>query len=336
MDSLSIAAIDKITQLIKSFTNLNSYESLIDTIKIGIDNIAKSDSTGLYLFDEDENKLKLFYARGFSAQEKEEAENSAMNRHPGHVFKTGEILWVNDQNIEKNPFSIDSKKNSQTRSRIYVPVITNNKIIGAFGMRSEQPFAYHEKDVALLKLFASLAADAYDSIKKNILINKQNEENSKLSILAKNTVNHIIYADKHGKITWVNKHFENFTGYKLEDIIGRSPGSFLCGEATEWEHTNELNIAIKEKKQCNVTITNYKKNGDLYNVSIQLTPTFNLKGEHDGFISIQQDVTELIKNKIELNNHLIKITESENAYNHLVNTSTELILSIDATAYLNL
>jgi PAS domain S-box-containing protein len=334
MDSLSIAAIGKITQLIKSFTNLNSYESLIDTIKIGIDNIAKSDSTGLYLFDEDENKLKLFYAKGFSAQEKEEAENSAMNRHPGHVFKTGEILWVNDQNIEKNPFSIDSKKNSQTRSRAYVPVITNNKIIGAFGMQSEQPFAYHEKDIALLKLFASLAADAYDSIKKNILINKQNEENSKLSILAKNTVNHIIYADKHGKITWVNKHFEDFTGYKLEDIIGRTPGSFLCGEATEWEHTNELSIAIKEKKQCNVTITNYKKNGDLYNVSIQLTPTFNLKGEHDGFISIQQDVTELIKNKIELNNNLIKITESENAYNHLVNTSTELILIIDATGIL--
>ena len=65
MDSFSIASIDKITRLVKSFTNLNSYESLIDTIKISIDNITKSDSTGLYLFDEDENKLKLFYAKGF-------------------------------------------------------------------------------------------------------------------------------------------------------------------------------------------------------------------------------------------------------------------------------
>jgi PAS domain S-box-containing protein len=334
MDTDRIASIEKITALVKVFTNLNSYESLIDTIKINIDNIAKNDSTGLYLYDEDEKKLKLFYAKGFSAQEKQEAENSAMDRHPGHVFRTAEILWINDQDTEKNPISIDSKKKSHTRSRIYVPVVSNNKTIGAFGMQSEQPFAYHEKDITLLKLFASLAADAYDSIKKNILINKQNEENSKLSILAKNTVNHIIYADKHGKITWVNKHFEDFTGYKLEDIIGRTPGSFLCGEATEWEHTNELSLAIKEKKQCNVTITNYKKNGDLYNVSIQLTPTFNLKGEHDGFISIQQDVTELIKNKIELNNNLIKITESENAYNHLVNTSTELILIIDATGIL--
>ena len=334
MDSNRITSIEKITELVKTFTNLNSYEALIDTIKINIDNVAKNDSTGLYLYDEDEKKLKLFYAKGFSAQEKEEAENSAMDRHPGHVFRTAEILWINDQDLEKNPISIDSKKNSHTRSRIYVPVVSNNKIIGAFGIQSEKPYAYTEIDLALLKLFASLAADAYDSIKKNIVINKQNEENSKLSILAKNTTNHIIYADKHGKITWVNKHFENFTGYKLEDIIGRSPGSFLCGEATERELTNELNIAIKEKKQCNVTITNYKKNGDLYSVSIQLTPTFNIQGEHDGFISIQQDVTEAIKNKIELDNNLIRITESENAYNHLVNSTTELILSIDATGIL--
>lgn len=331
MDSNIITSIEKITALVKKFTNLNSYEALIDTIKINIDNVAKNDSTGLYLYDEDEKKLKLFYAKGFSAQEKEEAENSAMDRHPGHVFRTAEILWINDQDLEKNPISIDSKKKSHTRSRIYVPVVSNNKTIGAFGIQSEKPYAYTEIDLALLKLFASLAADAYDSIKKNILISKQNEENEKLSVLAKNTTNNVIYADKYGKITWVNKHFEELTGYKLEDIIGKSPGSFLCGEATEQEITNKLSSAIKQKQECNVAITNYKKNGEQFKISIQITPTFNLNGEHDGFVSIQQDVSELVKNKIALEKNLIKITESENAYNTLVNTSTELILSIDAS-----
>jgi len=331
MDTDRIASIEKITALVKTFTNLNSFESLVDNIKINIDNIAKNDSTGLYFYDEDEKKLKLFYAKGFSAQEKQEAENSAMDRHPGHVFRTAETLWINDQDTEKNPISIDSKKKSHTRSRIYVPVVSNNKTIGAFGIQSEKPYAYTEKDLALLKLFASLAADAYESIKKNILISKQNEENTKLSLLAKNTTNNVIYADKYGKITWVNKHFEEFTGYKLEDIIGKSPGSFLCGEATEQEITHKLSIAIKQKKECNVTITNYKKNGEQFNISIQVTPTFNLNGEHDGFVSTQQDISELVENKILLEKNLIKVTESENAYNTLVNTSTELILSIDAS-----
>ena len=54
MDSNRITSIEKITALVKTFTNLNSYEALIETIKINIDNVAKNDSTGLYLYDEDE------------------------------------------------------------------------------------------------------------------------------------------------------------------------------------------------------------------------------------------------------------------------------------------
>ena len=64
-----------------------------------------------------------------------------MERHPGYVFKTGEILWVNDQDAEHHPFSINSIKKSHTRSRLYVPVKSNNQIIGAFGLQSEKPNA---------------------------------------------------------------------------------------------------------------------------------------------------------------------------------------------------
>ena len=41
-----------------------------------------------------------------------------------------------DKDLEKNPISIDSKKKSHTRSRIYVPVVSNNKTIGAFKERN--------------------------------------------------------------------------------------------------------------------------------------------------------------------------------------------------------
>lgn len=330
MDSDTIVSIEKITALVKTFTNLNSYESLIDTIKKNIDNIAKNDSTGLYLYDEDEKKLKLFYAKGFSAQEKQEAENSAMDRHPGHVFRTAETLWINDQDTEKNPISIDSKKKSHTRSRIYVPVVSNNKTIGAFGIQSEKPYAYTEKDLALLKLFASLAADAYESIKKNILITKQNEENTKLSLLAKNTTNNVIYADKYGKITWVNKHFEETTGYFLDEIIGKTPGSFLIGKDTDAEKTNEIRTAILNKKACNTTILNYKKNGEPFIVTIQLNPVFNETGDLINFVAIQEDVTEAEKQKDTIKHKNKQLKLRTQAYNNIVNNTSDCIVTLDA------
>lgn len=110
MDSELLTILSDIEKLIGSFAYLNSYEALIENIKKQIDIVAENDTTGLYLFSKEENKLKLFYAKGFSEQEKQEAELTAMKRHPGHVFTTGNILMVADQDKESNPFSVDSKK----------------------------------------------------------------------------------------------------------------------------------------------------------------------------------------------------------------------------------
>ena len=187
-----INTLSEIEKFVESFANLDSLEVLIDTIKTQLEFVAQHDTTGLYLYNEEEHKLKLFYAKGFSEEEKLNAELTAMDRHPGHVFRTGEILWVNDQDVEHNPFSIDSIKKSHTRSRLYVPVKSNNKIIGAFGIQSERPHAFDEKHLAVLKVFASLAGNAYLAITKNNLIKKQNEENRKLSYLATHTPNNVI------------------------------------------------------------------------------------------------------------------------------------------------
>ena len=173
MNKELISTLEDLEKLVFSFTNMDSYEQLIETIKLQIDLVAKIDTTGLYLFDEVENKLKLFYAKGFSPEEIELAERTAMDRHPGHVFKTGEILWINDQLKEHNVYSIDTLKKSLTRSRLYVPVKSRQQIIGAFGIQSETPNAFSDKHVAILKVFAALAGDAYSSIKKNLLIKKK-------------------------------------------------------------------------------------------------------------------------------------------------------------------
>ena len=329
MKSALINTLSDVEKLIASFTYLNSFEALIENIKKQIDIVAKNDTTGLYLFSKEENKLKLFYAKGFSEQEKQEAELTAMARHPGHVFTTGNILWVADQDKQDNKFSIDSRKKSHTRSRLYVPVKANNLIIGAFGIQSEMPNAFTEKHLAVLKVFAALAGNAYFSIQNNLLIKKQNEENEQLSILARTTTNNVIYTDKDGKITWVNKNFEETTGYFLDEIIGKTPGSFLIGKDTDAEKTNELRTAILNKKACKTTILNYKKNGEPFIVAIQLNPVFNKTGDLINFVAIQEDITESEKQKYTVKHQNEQLKLQAHLYDNLVNTTSDFIVALD-------
>ena len=132
-----------------------------------------------------------------------------------------------------------------------------------------------------------------DSIDKIIVVLKKIVANSvhveqNMKIIADSTSNFIIRADISGRITWVNKAFEKFTGYTLEEVIGKTPGSFLAGAETELDQTNLFRKAILELRQENIKITNYTKGGIKYRCNIQFTPIYDNSNNHIGFISIQQ------------------------------------------------
>ncbi|MFZ4613978.1 MAG: PAS domain-containing sensor histidine kinase, partial [Bacteroidia bacterium] len=172
---------------------------------------------------------------------------------------------------------------------------------------------------ASMKVFASLTSNAYISIKKNYQFKQKYIENEKLSILAKSTINYVIYCDKDAKITWVNKSFEEGTGYLFSEIVGKKPSSFLYGPDTESEKTDQLRNAINERKSCSLTITNYTKSGQPYKVNIQLNPVFDDNGELINFVSIQQDVTENEKYKAELQDSRKEIEEQKKFYENILN-----------------
>ncbi|MEI6879918.1 MAG: PAS domain S-box protein [Bacteroidota bacterium] len=320
--------------LVESFNDINSYDLLIENIKVQIELITQSDISSLYFLNESENKLKLFYQKGLSQEDQEEVAKHLMNGYLSNVLSTGQSLFITD--ADKEP-DIQTKFNvNKSRSIIYIPIKSTNKVIGLLSIESKSPNAFTEIHLSTLKVFAALAGDTFNAIYKNNLIKKQNAENEKLSKLATSTLYKVIYTDSAGKITWVNKHFENTTGYLLSEIIGKTPGSFLCGPATEEEKTKELRVAIREQKPCSVVITNYTKQGQEFKVAVQLSPIFDEEGELQSYVSIQQDVTELERNRIELENQksyiedtLNKVSKSEKQYSTLLKITNELITSLD-------
>jgi diguanylate cyclase (GGDEF)-like protein/PAS domain S-box-containing protein len=101
----------------------------------------------------------------------------------------------------------------------------------------------------------------------------------------------VVYADAAGQTIWVNEQFTRLTGYTLEEIVGRTPGSVLQGRDTDPATVADLRTAIAHRTQITREILNYRKDGSPYWIKLTINPLFD---EHDnliGFISIERDVT---------------------------------------------
>ncbi len=91
-------------------------------------------------------------------------------------------------------------------------------------------------------------------------------------------------------LIYVNKGFEEVTGYSADEVIGRNC-RFLQGEQTKQEDVQIIREAIRAQRPCEVEILNYKKNGEPFWNELQLTPLFDKQGVLEYFIGIQKDVT---------------------------------------------
>lgn len=117
------------------------------------------------------------------------------------------------------------------------------------------------------------------------------EELNKLALVAQKTDNIVVVSDVMGKITWVNDAFTKLTGYSMEEVLGKTPGSFLQGDQTDPIVVAQMREAIHNKRSFNGEIYNYTKSGIGYWLSISITPMLNDEGETQGFIAIELDIT---------------------------------------------
>jgi PAS domain S-box-containing protein len=122
---------------------------------------------------------------------------------------------------------------------------------------------------------------------KNILRQMEN-----LTLVASKTSDIIIAANPRGEITYVNNAFEQISGYKAEEVMGRKPGSFLQGPDTSNETRQKINEALKNKRPVQAEILNYSKDGKRYWQYLTINPVLQENGEFLGYVSVNKDITE--------------------------------------------
>ena len=98
-------------------------------------------------------------------------------------------------------------------------------------------------------------------------------------------------------LVYVNRAFEVMTGYSFDETVGKNC-RFLQGNDKNQPEINMLRKALKEKSSVNVTLRNYKKNGELFYNQLLIQPLFDNKNNLLYYLGVQFDITEKInKNK---------------------------------------
>ncbi|HWE36020.1 MAG TPA: HD domain-containing phosphohydrolase [Isosphaeraceae bacterium] len=112
-----------------------------------------------------------------------------------------------------------------------------------------------------------------------------------LALVASRTDNAVVITDALGRVEWVNEGFTRITGYTLEDVVGRTPGSVLQGPETDPRTVAVMRRGIRAGAGFNVEVLNYARSGRAYWLDIEARPVFDVAGALTHFIAIQCDVT---------------------------------------------
>ncbi|MFV0490250.1 MAG: PAS domain-containing protein [Pseudorhodobacter sp.] len=121
----------------------------------------------------------------------------------------------------------------------------------------------------------------------------QHIEIERLSEIAQRTTNVVVVLDIEGNIEWVNKAFEEMTGWKLKDVRGTRPHSFLNSELTDPETDRRISKALARGEAVQEEIQYRTRDGRDSWISLDVQPFHDEAGEIRSFMAVGSDVTEL-------------------------------------------
>ncbi len=92
-------------------------------------------------------------------------------------------------------------------------------------------------------------------------------------------------------LVYVNRVFEQMSGYSQEEMIGRNC-RFLQGDDHDQPALQTLREAIAQHQTCTVTLRNYRKNGELFLNKLSIRPLVDRENRVIYYLGIQYDLSQ--------------------------------------------
>ena len=148
-----------------------------------------------------------------------------------------------------------------------------------FEGEGERCFVIAHENITLRKArerLINLQARALDSSSDGILITRADGEDHPL--------------------VYVNRAFEEITGYGPEEVLGRD-ARFLQGDDTTQGGLSRLRAALRETREERVLLRNYRKDGTLFWNELSIYPLDEQDTGHRYLVGIQRDLSSLVQSE---------------------------------------
>ena len=206
---------------------------------------------------------------------------------PGHVWATGAAHWIPDIELDDIFTRKPAARDERLRVAFAFPIRSAGQVLGVIEFFSRAPQA---PDDDLLRAAATVGNQIGQFIKR-----KEAEASLRLAERALTssgvgvTMSDARRADL--PVVYVNPAFSAITGFAADDVIGRNC-RLLQGEQTDPAALAEIRAALREQRDCRVTLLNYRRDGTPFWNELTVSPVRDTAGQLTHFVGIQEDVTE--------------------------------------------
>ena len=135
------------------------------------------------------------------------------------------------------------------------------------------------------------------------------------------------YDQEDNPLVYVNKAFEEITGYTAEEVSGRNC-RFLQGQETDDEAAATLRSAIEAGEPTTVELRNYRKDGEMFWNRVSIAPVKTDDGLSH-YVGFQQDITEAKQRELEVKQTNERITAQNQALGSFADIASDPDRSVD-------
>ncbi|MGM0604145.1 MAG: PAS domain S-box protein [Halobacteriota archaeon] len=175
---------------------------------------------------------------------------------------------------------------------------------------------YIDQTIAPIRGESGEKPDRFVAINQDITERKRRErELTRFRSAVEHAGHGVIVTDRDGTIEYVNEAFEEMSGYSAAEAIGETPAMLKSGEHDRAFY-QDLWGTIKYGNVWRGEIVNRRKDGSTYHIDQTIAPILAADDAPEGFVAINQDITELKRYERELEAQNDRLKDYSNMVAH--------------------